>query len=230
MVPFICFSLAVLTVVLLAIFGLVRTASAVEPGNPSPPPPPITAAAVKGLDKAKLDRLLSRLERAPEPATKMGAMCYDMAGPPDTVNYICPICHAKTVYALGTNSTNFGQVWLVAYELATARRLAGQIRTQSPGIQLDESSLCHRCSPAATNRTIVLHLTFADGSTRDVAPRTVDDLQILGDFLAGRRESPTRNDGTVALKATLPRLRELLGFAPPATNAPAARRTLTTGN
>ena len=224
MSPFICLSLALLTVTVLAVFGFSRTARAAESTKPPPAAPAITAAAVKGLDKVELQRMLGRIDRAPEPELKMGAMCYDMAGPPATVDYVCPTCHAKTVYALGAKGANMDLVWLVAYDLTAARRIAAQIRTRAPGVVLDESPLCRQCTPAAGHPALRLRLTFVDGTSRVVEKVSTGDLRLLQGFFDGKLVAPGAQDDESPLKKDLPRLRELLGFASPVTNAPSLKR------
>lgn len=52
-----------------------------------------------------LRRRLEDLARS-EPPTDLshGAMCYEMTGPPEVAEYLCPVCGQKTMYALGAKA------------------------------------------------------------------------------------------------------------------------------
>ena len=84
-----------------------------------------------------------------------------------------------------------------------------------------ETSFCRRCSPDAKKPALALRLVFADHKERLVSDVTPADVGLLRDFFAGRTVS---SDGVESpLKNALPRLRQILGFTPSATNAPAVK-------
>ena len=126
----------------------------------------------------------------------MGAMCYDMALPPDHTEYTCPTCGEKTLYAwsqkeLGTwNSENFAkmrEVRFVQGELTACRREVEKIK-QSTGLllTLDESSFCKHCQPNATKHELKLTVTYTDGRTHTVSPVSLSDFRLLRDFFEGK--------------------------------------------
>src|SRR5512137_2277649 len=96
---------------------------------------------LKSMSVREVEKLLARVERSPEPDPTMGAMCYDMAGPPSVAEYVCPVCGEKTVYS-------DDNTWFLSYELPTARLLLEQAASASGlDVALDESQFCSSCSP-----------------------------------------------------------------------------------
>lgn len=181
----------------------------------------ITIAAIKGLEKAELRRMLNRIERAPRPEPTSNAMCYAPSNPPSaTANYICPICGEKTVYGVPKDGRgDYGLVSLITDDLDTARWLVADTCKRFHGLKLVEVGFCRRCSPDVARPHLALHLAFSDGTTRDVRRVTLQDLHLLYTFFVSQLAvtGDCQADGYLLLD--LPRLRKLLGITPRAAGA-----------
>lgn len=168
--------------------------------------PSITRKGIGSLSREQIRQLLKTIETAKAPEPKMGAMCYDMAAPPNRAEYVCPKCSEKTLY---TNQAAYAISW----NLEACRREFELLKKEADlAVTLDESSYCSHCSPAAVRQETILTLTYADGSTH-AEPVSSYDLRMLRALLAGKLDYKTDNDGTAALKEHMPRLRQLLGIA-----------------
>jgi hypothetical protein len=159
-------------------------------------------------------RLLKLSEgKAPENLF-MGAMCYEMALPPDRVEYTCPTCGAKTLYASGKEDKGARIYWRMGFfewDLLACRRIVTQIKNLK--ITLVESQFCAKCSPDVENPVLVL-LVHYDGEeephrVEDVA---LEDLQLLSEFLSGRKKHEGDFGVETPLKDHLERLEQLLGI------------------
>lgn len=196
--------LCMVIVALLCVLGVARAQDATERNVPTP----VTRRSVRSLSRDQLQEKLRALDSRAAPEPKMGAMCYDMAAPPERADYVCPRCGEKTLYA--RNDAAF-----VAWELDACRREFEILRKESDlALALDESSYCAHCSPSARLHRLALVVTYADGSSHTNAPVSCEDLRILRGFMKGRRDYETFNDGTRPLKEVMLRLRELLDVAP----------------
>lgn len=165
----------------------------------------VTTRRVKSMSQAKIREMLATIEKKIAPEPKMGAMCYEMASPPDRAEYVCPKCGEKTLYTKDAARE-------VEWELESCRREFLKLKA-STGLllALDESSYCSHCRPDAKTHALTLVVTYADGSSHTNAAVTAGDLRILQGFLRGDGAFKTFNEGEEPLKQQLPRLRELLG-------------------
>jgi len=169
---------------------------------------PVTRQNMRSLSREQIQEKLKRLEARKAPEPKMGAMCYDMAAPPDRAEYVCPKCGEKTLYSKDNAR-------IVAWEIEACRREFSTLRGASDlSLTLDESSYCAHCSPSARKHQLALVVQYADGSSHTTAPISQGDMRILRDFLKGELSYETFNEGKQPLKNELPRLRELLGVGP----------------
>ncbi len=178
-----------------------------KPPSPRSPgtarPQAAQATQLAAMSKAEVKRLLATIERARSPEPKMGAMCYEMASPPDRMEYVCPTCGEKTLYAREVSLT-----W--TYELDVCRRLFKDLPKRDT-MTLDESSFCRKCQPGARAPSLRLLIRFDDGTTNVVSPVRSEDLRLLRDFLGGKRAAKDAQDFETPLKTHLPRIRQLLG-------------------
>ena len=98
------------------------------------------AAEGKDFNREELNAMLDKLAASPEPKVRRGpaAMCYSMAMPrPEECIYKCPKCGAVTKYF----NAHFNNT------LAFYRDGSAELRGMGLDIALDESSLCHVCTP-----------------------------------------------------------------------------------
>lgn len=197
--------LLVAVVALALFFGVsCRRATAVE-STPVAKTEKVTVEKMAKLTPQEVDKMLSDIERGPTPQSKMGAMCYEMAAPPERVEYVCPTCQERTLYRnIGFDNT--------VREIPSCRREFEALKKVAKvDVALDEKSFCRKCSPDAKEQKLVLTLKYADGTTRTVSPVTWQDLRILTDFFSGKQTWKTSNDGEEPLKGKIKRLREMLG-------------------
>lgn len=137
-----------------------------------------------------------------------GAMCYEMAMPPDRAEYTCPICGNKTLYA-SSPEERYPVPRFLEWDLPACRRLAGQIQTIP--VTLDERSFCKQCTPEAETRQLCLVIDYGNGTRHIVKGVTKDDLQLLLEFSQGSAVHNTGPGGERPLKEYIKRLEELLG-------------------
>ncbi len=171
-------------------------------GQPQAGAVAVKAREVRALNRQQLQQMLQRIATAKPPAPKMGAMCYDMAPPPNRAEYLCPTCGEKTLYTQQ-------QAYRVSWEVETCRRLTKEIA--SSAITLDESAWCRKCRPDAKEPALALRLRYDDGTTRTVEKVNPEQLRLLRDFLGGKLAVKETNDSELPIKDRLGELEKLLG-------------------
>lgn len=158
------------------------------------------------VSRADIVKKLKKLADSPVTVLKnMGAMCYDMAGPPERVDYICPVCAEKTIYS-------DGHTWQIEYELPRCRSLV--INIKSLNIKLDESQFCRKCSPDATDPSLCIRINYEN----EVKPWICcnvsnEDLELIYEFMNGEKKHVTFNEAEYPLKDYTDRLEQLLGVS-----------------
>lgn len=168
-------------------------------------------ADAASLDRQDLEKKLQDLAKAPAP-TKLapGAMCYDMAMPSERIEYVCPICSEKTLYA--NDKTGF---WGIR-DAGTYRRLAKQLQEKGLDCKLDESAFCQKCGKDIKEKTFVLETKWpGQEKPHRATVRNPNELTLIQEFLEGKmvhQGIPGDGRGETPLKNHLPRLRELLGL------------------
>ncbi len=168
--------------------------------------PALQAGQLAVMSKADIRKLLATLEKAQVPETKIGAMCYKPVGPPDRMEYVCPVCGEKTLYAKELS-------WKWTRELENCRRTFKEIPNNG-SIRLDETSFCKKCQPNAKEPMLNLSIRFDDGTTNNVSNISSQDLYLLRDFFKGKLSVTGPQDETTPINKSLPRLHELLGIRP----------------
>jgi hypothetical protein len=164
-----------------------------------------SADRLKSMSREEVRRLLERVQKSDEPESTFGAMCYEAVALPDVAEYVCPVCGEKTVYASGGAST-------ILYELPAARRLFDElIASTELDMFLDESQFCSSCSGGDTAPSLVLRLTYDDGTSVSTEVGEMD-IRLLSGLLTGSLTYSTFNEGTEPLKPSIERLGELVGI------------------
>jgi len=154
--------------------------------------------------KKDIEKMLLDLSKSnPKNLESMGAMCYDMAAPPQRAEYICPICGEKTLYE--NNYTT-----LISWELQQMRELVNNIKSIS--CKLDESQFCRSCSPKIINPELCLIVNIEEKNEHKTCNIDEQDVILLNEFLSGSKIHKTFNDAEQPLKQYLPRIEELLGI------------------
>jgi len=195
------------------------------PAKPEPSAPSAGSATTgKPADEtmADLQRRLNQLALSTPPKDlKMGAMCYEMSGQPDRIDFLCPHCGSRTAYAKhpwveGDRSKDESErrFEVVTYDIPQCRDLIKTI--EGLEAKLDESELCATCCPKVEQPSLTLELRPQAGAdirrTRNVTP---DDLRALAAFLKDRDRWANEQDWEQALRDRLPRLAEMLGLEVP---------------
>lgn len=161
------------------------------------------------MSREDMQKALQKIGSSSAPPEKMGAMCYSVAARPRTLEYVCPVDAAKTVYSSGSEA--FGQV----ATLQGLRGLLTELRSRAKGlsVSLDERKLCTCCSPGLKDeeRSAALVLQYDDGKTVRTDGVTAEDLRYLIGFFTDGLSYKTSTDGQSPLKPVEARLKQLLG-------------------
>lgn len=161
---------------------------------------------VKGTFKrSAIKEKLEALANSPAPdELKPGAMCYAPRQERANIDYVCPVCGEKTLYAESTG-------WFIEYDLPKCRMFADSI--PAINLRLDESQFCKKCSPGVNNPRLCIFYKLADDTQEThICNISVDDLKIMKEFMQGKEKHSTFNDGEEAMRDFLPRLQELFGI------------------
>lgn len=162
-------------------------------------------------DREEIALRLKKLAESPPPSElSMGAMCYDIAGPPDRVDYVCPVCGEKTLYSLDSDE-RIADMFMLQYELNECRRLARSLAGLDA--ELDEKEFCRRCRPEVTEPVLVLKVRYPEkGDTVETRGVDKSDLELLKAFIRGSDRIAGDTGAETPLQDHLKRLRELLGI------------------
>lgn len=174
------------------------------------PPVAMTQLATQTPAQVAPDALRERLEKlaksAPPEKLSLGAMCYDMAMPPDRFDYVCPACKTKTVHARAKNQAP------LQWELDACRRALKTIKGLD--IELTETGFCAKCDPGAEKPVLGIRIRYASGKIHAVAPVTSVDLLLIAEFMVGKDKHDAGQGGEKPLQDYTKRLAELLGTGP----------------
>jgi hypothetical protein len=215
--------IAILTILLAAVLGwLALRPAAAFAGSPQTNPIIFVMGAEKpAVDREALAKRLQELSVQPAPKDlKPGAMCYEMVGPPDHAEYVCPKCNQKTLYALPTDgqtgsneavSNLHHAIWVLNGELTGCRQLVKEIKGLV--VELDESQFCRKCHPEAKEPRIGLIVRYPkQAESHRVWGVTCDDLRLIAEFMSGKTKHAGAADAESPIKDHLKRLEELLGI------------------
>jgi hypothetical protein len=157
------------------------------------------------LNKAQITQKLTALKSKPVPKNlSEGAMCYKVASPPDRIEYICPVCHNKTIYTQG-------QAHFIARDLPQIR---SQIQTLKKfGITLDESQFCGKCSKIMEKPEACILIPYQDEKQAvKTCAINATDITLLREFLEDKVVHSGSTEFETPLKDFIDRLEQLLGL------------------
>ncbi len=158
----------------------------------------------KHLSRSELIEKMSVLAKKEAPKElSQGAMCYKVAVTPSRAEYICPVCHHKTIY---TDNTGLA----LNRELSTCRSLAeSMIEIEC---RLDESEFCRKCTPDLKEEPQLCIITRYKEETREnrVCGIHDEDLIVLREFFDGKLTHSDDYDYETPLKNKLTRISQLL--------------------
>lgn len=163
-------------------------------------------------DREAIALRLKKLAESPPPSElDMGAMCYDMADPPDRTDYICPVCGEKTLYSFDSDE-RIADTFMLHYELNKCRRLVRSL--YSLAAELDETEFCMRCRPEVTEPVLVLKIRYSEeGDIAETRGVSKSDLELLNAFIKGSDRIAGDTGLEKPLQDHMKRLRELLGIS-----------------
>jgi hypothetical protein len=185
------------------IAGITGFTSCASPASPklNIPPDSIKGSYSREEVKQLLDELANKKVKE---ELNMGASCYAPRAIEDSAEYICPVCGEKSIYT-------YSQAEFIIHEIPTCRQKAARFGTTT--LKLDETQFCRKCRPDSIAQPRLCLVTKLEGQE---PVRTcgvyATDLVILTDFFEGHNLYKTFNDGEVALKESIPRIKELLGI------------------
>ena len=139
----------------------------------------LLAADLSAMDREQTKQELAKLEPAPKAEPAMSAMCYDMAAPPERIEYVCPKCGERTLFPFNSGVID-------GDELPTCRRLMQALPARVLA-SLDESAFCRKCHPGSAKPELVLVARFRDGQAESVHGVRASDLELLTAIVAGQK-------------------------------------------
>lgn len=194
---------------LLAAMGIASlTPGCVKTGGESTPNTDPQGTGLTASSKVDIDNLLKRVAEKPVPEElRMGAMCYEMAMPPERAEYVCPSCGTKTIHALNHVSRGWRSEVLVIKQY---RGYIEQLNKLGLAAKLDESFLCSTCKKEGVSG-LFLEVTLGKQMVR-TAITDMNDLRKLIAFVQGDLIWKGDQDRELPLKPELPRIKQLLGI------------------
>jgi predicted RNA-binding Zn-ribbon protein involved in translation (DUF1610 family) len=207
--------LIALVIAVLCVFGLSCRKSTPSNSTGGEPQGTVTIFSGKFLSHQEIQKQLALIARKPAPKKlAMGAMCYAVAVTSSRIDYVCPTCGEKMLYALEDSSdkTKRDIQWKAISDiqsLESLRRLAQQIKKLD--ISLNESQFCKHCHPDVIEPKLGLIVKYPDQpEPHCVWDVSWTDLVMIKAVTAGKLKYKDQQDREVALKDFLPRLKELL--------------------
>jgi hypothetical protein len=153
--------------------------------------------------KKDIEKLLQDLSKSePKNLESFGAMCYEMAMPPERVEYVCPTCGEKTLY-----TDNYTE--LISWDLQLMRDYAAKLGEIN--CKLDESLFCKSCSPKDTEPQLCLIVKLKEETEHKTCGINKEDFALIDEFISGSTVHKDFYDAETPLKNYLPRIEELLG-------------------
>ncbi|HOV27361.1 MAG TPA: hypothetical protein PK566_13530 [Pseudobacteroides sp.] len=144
-------------------------------------------------DKKEIMAKLQELSNKPVPPNlSHGAMCYRVARPPERAEYICPVCHSKTIY---TSQMSL----FISFTLPGIRRIVRDINL-IVNCNLDESEFCKKCFTGEKKPELCFIIRYKNNDIHKVFTNDYSDFLILKEFLEGKDVHDNGPDGETPLK------------------------------
>ncbi|MHC5156449.1 MAG: hypothetical protein ACYSO3_10140, partial [Planctomycetota bacterium] len=180
------------------------------------PSGPVAVSSGEYLSRQDIQKQLAVIAKMPPPKElAYGAMCYEVVAPPSRIDYVCPDCGEKTLYAVDTsnNEQTHQSHWKTVQaieSLEQCRRLVLQI--EKLDVTLHESAFCKQCAPEIKTPHLDLIILYPDVTKGTIiSDVNQTDLLMLIGFLDGKLKYKGLQDQEQALKDCMLRLQELLG-------------------
>lgn len=161
-------------------------------------------SAVGRASRADIERRLKVLSESETPKNlNLGAMCYEVALPPDRAEYVCPVCGEKTLY---TNDYTY----TVLQEISSCRNAVAKIKNIE--LRLDESRFCKQCTPDTNVKpSLDLYIRYK-GEHQELKTENIysGDLDLIAELMAGNKKHVGATANEDPLKDYIDRLKELL--------------------
>lgn len=209
------YSIAVFLVVLLSIFLFLPKTNRAKKSFFSTTVLYAGEKTPSGMTRENIEKNLKKLKKTPAPENlSPGAMCYEVAAPPQRLEYVCPDCGEKTLYAMkeyetpGDRDLDWQTSQLLEWELQTCRQYIKQIKLKI-NAELIEKPFCMHCSPDAVKPVLELKIIYPD-KVHSVQGINSDDLKLILEFLEGKFVHKGAQDAETPLKEHLERLEQLL--------------------
>jgi predicted RNA-binding Zn-ribbon protein involved in translation (DUF1610 family) len=185
------------------IFGFSGLTSCANNTKPTTNVPPDSIKP--GYTREEVNSLLENLANKPvKDNLDMGAMCYSPRPILKSADYICPVCGEKTIYT-------YQQAEFVQNEIPKCRSLI--TRFQGATLKLDEQQFCRKCATdSIPEPKLCLLAKLEDQQETKTCGISSEDIKMLTEFFEGKNIHKTSNDGEVALKVNIPRIKQLLGI------------------
>ncbi len=162
------------------------------------------------MTRDDINKQLGKIAKEPAPQNlSPGAMCYEVAAPPNRVEYYCPVCKSKTFY-------DWTSAPVVGFtKIEEIRKWPVELKKFGLDCKIDESDFCPKCSKNKKNdaqqpRFLYWEITVGKRQIRSKVQSL--DYQILAAFMAKKAKVKTFAGREEPLKKYLPRLRQLLGI------------------
>ncbi|MFH0896111.1 MAG: hypothetical protein V2A54_16890 [Bacteroidota bacterium] len=175
------------------------------PGNDTNVTVPVDTPKNKLYTKEELFQKLNYLSKTPAPKElKEGAMCYKPAGPPNSIDYICPSCGAKTVY-----STD--QSWFLWRDLQACRSMVKNLKGLNA--TLDETTYCKKCNKTKATPELCLIIHYPDKTEQRTCGVNRTSMMYLQEFLSGSLKHHSETNAEFPLKDNINEIEKMLGIS-----------------
>ena len=158
------------------------------------------------LARKQLDKMLEELAKNPvKSELRPGACCYMPISQPMRIEYLCPVCNAKTYH---TKWENINDV----QKANRYRQKIQHIKKLGVNAALDETDLCSQCRQDKSKDETSIYLNVTVDKRVIRTQLLHDDLDKLIAFFEKKDVWVSDNGATRSLKDEIPRIRQILGM------------------